>query len=341
MTQATYTNASGTGPLLDYKQIMASCFAYLDRTVKQHRDDATEFYKLLQEAQVVVSQNSNTNLVNVIDINAKEKQINKIEDITKIFKPHFNVLRHKMMGKATTETPKDLPLPFPTTLLVAKHMLLSEIVQLTVEPDGEGKINPDKGYIAGITLMLIKNNPEDRSKPLLYPVFMVPKLSPDGNSYSGIEMYFHELKPEFNPKGYEDEFTLYAYYKDHCFRLLQDIYTNAIDTGESEVKLEKKTRLYKTDFKKRLNNIIYITPHKRGSKEANTLRRKRKDIDCKFAVRGHFRQLVNPETIGIDVEGERNLKGLTWVHPFYKGIGKEENKKIRIIGKAQRINNLI
>ena len=51
-----------------------------------------------------------------------------------------------------------------------------------------------------------------------------------------------------------------------------------------------------------------------------------------FIVRGHFRTLNNPDTLGMNMLGERVIKGKTWVNSFMK------NSKMQLVNKTKVVS---
>lgn len=49
-----------------------------------------------------------------------------------------------------------------------------------------------------------------------------------------------------------------------------------------------------------------------------------------FKVRGHWRTLHNPKTIGLDRNGQRTVKGFTWIKEYIKGEG-DLVKRVRVV----------
>lgn len=85
------------------------------------------------------------------------------------------------------------------------------------------------------------------------------------------------------------------------------------DSDRKSVKL--KTSLGKQ--KRRIGQVVYIGNHKQTS----ILNKSGKPVEYshRFEVRGHWRQLKNSFSIGKDREGNRAVKGYTWVSAFEKG----------------------
>lgn len=80
--------------------------------------------------------------------------------------------------------------------------------------------------------------------------------------------------------------------------------------------------------------IYYITEQKDRKetfKPRNVdLSKGRLSCEYSFKVRGHWRTLHNPKTIGVDRNGQRTIKGFTWIKEYMKGDG-ELIKRVRII----------
>lgn len=67
------------------------------------------------------------------------------------------------------------------------------------------------------------------------------------------------------------------------------------------------------------------------SKDNNSIR-KQYTYTHAFIVRGHFRNLHNPETLGINMLGERVIKGKTWINSYMK------NSKMQLINKTKVVS---
>lgn len=102
---------------------------------------------------------------------------------------------------------------------------------------------------------------------------------------------------------------------------------------ENEDKIDFKTRALGgyTRLKIKPSYIIYLGTEKHLLKSHPDLSNKilRNKPEFSYAVRGHWRRLVNSESLGKSRNGERNVKGFTFVSDFIKGHG-ELRKKIRV-----------
>lgn len=72
----------------------------------------------------------------------------------------------------------------------------------------------------------------------------------------------------------------------------------------------------KAEFKP--SSVIYIG--KKGCAE-RTYESRPIDWTTSWNVMAHWRRLLNPESLGIGRDGERNIKGHTWITSFKKGDG--------------------
>lgn len=82
-----------------------------------------------------------------------------------------------------------------------------------------------------------------------------------------------------------------------------------------------------------IKDIIHIVPKKLVKKYENSSITGRKlDWSQRWEVRGHWRELPNPKSVGKDREGHRGVLGWTWVNKFEKGAkDKPLVKKVRVI----------
>lgn len=78
-------------------------------------------------------------------------------------------------------------------------------------------------------------------------------------------------------------------------------------------------------------NIYYILSRNDSESEKHIQFTGTKVISQAFKVRGHWRTLDNAESIGKDRQGNRIVKGYTWVTEYVKGDENNLVKKLRIV----------
>ena len=67
--------------------------------------------------------------------------------------------------------------------------------------------------------------------------------------------------------------------------------------------------------------LLILVDDKDIESKINKYRNPRGHIEYAFSwvVRGHYRRLHNPETVGYDRNGEKCVQGMTWVDTYLKG----------------------
>ena len=84
------------------------------------------------------------------------------------------------------------------------------------------------------------------------------------------------------------------------------------------VKQEKNAKAIKI-LDKPVIIVLRDTPKKDKILSKHRFKHGHIDYSFSFAVRGHYRKLHNPETIGKDRNGDRTIQGYTWVENYIKG----------------------
>jgi hypothetical protein len=108
---------------------------------------------------------------------------------------------------------------------------------------------------------------------------------------------------------------------------------NSEDVGkinrEGKVKLRSKGK----NIKYKPNNVIYVSSKKQARKNSGkTSSGQRVNWISRWGVRGHFRRLQNPESIGKDRSGNRVVHGFTWISEHHKGEGELTSKTYKVAG---------
>lgn len=78
-------------------------------------------------------------------------------------------------------------------------------------------------------------------------------------------------------------------------------------------------------------SIYYVINKQDTESEKHIVFTGTKVISHAFKVRGHWRTLENSESIGKNRQGERIVKGFTWVTEYVKGDENDIVKKVRIV----------
>lgn len=81
-----------------------------------------------------------------------------------------------------------------------------------------------------------------------------------------------------------------------------------------------------------VNRPIYYVINKEDEPSKIRVDHNKGYLKCEysFRVRGHWRTLHNPKTIGLDRNGNRIIKGYTWIKEYMKGEG-ELIKRVRVV----------
>jgi len=153
-----------------------------------------------------------------------------------------------------------------------------------------------------------------------------------------------------NNEGIDSEIAIFSFsYKENCpilkekymwlksfaKQVLNQIHHQKCGIVPCSIKKKYKHNREKKFY--RCNEAIYVS--KKSNKEFY-------DNECaipinwnhSWRVMGHWRRLDNLESIGLDREGNRTVKGFTWINPFMKGDGKEVSKIRKIkMGEAAKV----
>lgn len=81
-----------------------------------------------------------------------------------------------------------------------------------------------------------------------------------------------------------------------------------------------------------LESVIYVAP-KVGNKEISKIKAqgtRKINWDHVWTVMSHWRKLINPESLGLDRLGKRQIKVYTYIGSYKKGEGKEIRKIRRV-----------
>lgn len=127
-------------------------------------------------------------------------------------------------------------------------------------------------------------------------------------------------------------------------RLVGNIFLRMTDENEHEqLKTYKEQPLQNKSLYIRENNRVpaikmdkykpvYIVLDKNKDKFTHNRVYKNSKIEhvCSWIVRGHYRRLHNPNSLGIDRFGKRTMQGKTWIAPYRKG---DENLPLKKVEK--------
>lgn len=115
---------------------------------------------------------------------------------------------------------------------------------------------------------------------------------------------------------------------------------SCLDTLNSKTVIADVPTATKTEYYRRKgspaikvpNRNIYYVLHKHDTQSEKHIQfTGTKVISQAFKVRGHWRTLENPQGLGKDRQGNRIIKGFTWVTEYIKGDENNLVKKLRII----------
>lgn len=220
-------------------------------------------------------------------------------------------------------------------------------------------INPGQPFVFAATANNANEAPERPNNSILATPFPTFSLESDVGSITVGPGGKFNIKcivvKELEPASYEftcliDDYVLvasrtYAYIVDHgstkhdadhtvyhdsiaaiVEALLERIHTDKSGTFSvnDRVKLRKTKDRPKTEFYKP-RTAIYIADRVTAASR-QTCHQRPVNWSHSWSVRGHWRRLNNPESIGLDREGNRTTLGYTWVNSYKKGTGELLNK---------------
>ena len=123
----------------------------------------------------------------------------------------------------------------------------------------------------------------------------------------------HKVTSEIERKAY---FSLVNLVNEY----LERMYSNDLgfiekkNFGKSVYKYKKTKSYYKP------KNVIYVSKKTRSSSSTTTRTQTGETVHkAASTVRAHWRRLVNPESMGLDRQRKRTVKGFTWVTFHFRG----------------------
>jgi hypothetical protein len=217
-----------------------------------------------------------------------------------------NTVKHNNMAVPSKDESKIIAPPFKTISI--------EIIGKNVSICSSSR--PDEGLIYHVLCIMVRevspntfiafiyacvDYEDDESKFIVFP-YTIPHENDIGNQHGAlIEHYVDRIHNE--SEGVE----------------------------KTKVKIKLGTGKGKKEIYK-LSRIIHISPKsKRYEQSPET--QKVVNWSHSWLVRGHWRRLKNPESIGKDREGNYSIKGSTFVTPHSKGEGSLIHKT-RIVGRT-------
>lgn len=141
--------------------------------------------------------------------------------------------------------------------------------------------------------------------------------------------------PEFNPEWFCKRFSEDIALADYLFSKISDYYY-AIEE-KATLPFYAKPLNKKTSSSVRIQGKpVYILLEEKKSKNKRCIEKLEKKypkykILHSFPVRGHWRRLSDPNSIGKDRHGEYNQRGFTWVKECIKGSGELISKRPYIV----------
>jgi hypothetical protein len=146
-----------------------------------------------------------------------------------------------------------------------------------------------------------------------------------------VNEYYVEYKTDSkNTKKIKSEKSLYDAYVDILSIYLKRIHTEYMglynSTGKAKFQKGKVKKIY------RPKNVIYISHIKDKKDREKRLAQGNKNVRWvnSWNVRRHWRKLKNTDSFGKDRNGERTVKGYTFIDNYTKGVGELEFKVRRV-----------
>jgi len=151
------------------------------------------------------------------------------------------------------------------------------------------------------------------------------------NGIKGTKVFTFTNKGVFSPEKQEydqksDGIATYQFYLGAVNDLIQRMYQHKSGIGNITTKEKSKYRVNGVRHTYKPSQYIYVSATDRSKKLPKTKR----NITwfTTFPVRGHWRKLHNPSSIGLDRQNNRCIQGFTWINSYKKGSGPERESKI-------------